>query len=165
MMTSNAYSPTADTPAEEIAQEAGNATNLTKCPQGYDNVGVSTTEHTINDALADLLKMTRRAWAAPRVIRSEKTSELRGAGGRPDIIIAEPNVPPLVVETEILPAATVEVDARSRIGVKLRDTGQSIYTAVAVRLPKRLSRMDGDGLRKALTEATDLEFALLSGED
>jgi hypothetical protein len=127
------------------------------------SIQVSTTEHTINDALADLLRTTRRAWAS-KVIRSENTGGLRSEG-RPDILIAEPGVPPLVVETEVLPAITVEEDARSRLGVKLRDTGQPIYAAVAVRLPLHLRKLEGDALRKALLAADDFEFALLSGEN
>jgi hypothetical protein len=43
------------------------------------------TEHTINDALAAVLRETRRAWSPSRVVNSEKTEMLKGGNRRPDI--------------------------------------------------------------------------------
>lgn len=138
---------------------------LDLAPTLCDNVGMATTEHTINDALADLLRGTRRAWASRMVIRSENTRGLRGEEGRPDILIVEPGTPPIVVETEVFPAITVEPEARGRLGASLRDTGQPIYTAIAVRLPRHLRKLEGGALRKGLLVADDFEFAVLSGEN
>ena len=64
-----------------------------------------TTEPTINDALAEVLRETRRAWQQPNVVRSENTGMLKGSNERPDILVIEPSVSPVVIETEILPAA------------------------------------------------------------
>jgi hypothetical protein len=41
---------------------------------------------------------------------------LKGSTKRPDILIAEPHVSPVIVETEIAPAVSVEADARQRLG-------------------------------------------------
>lgn len=71
---------------------------------------MATTEHTINDALASLLRETRRAWRTTDVVTSENTSMLKGTSARPDILVIEPYVSPVVIETEIWPAATVELD-------------------------------------------------------
>jgi hypothetical protein len=39
---------------------------------------VATTEHTINDALAAVLRETRYAWSTSEVVSSEITSVLKG---------------------------------------------------------------------------------------
>lgn len=72
---------------------------------------MATTEHTINDALASVLGDTRRAWRETPIVRSENTGVLKGNAKRPDILIIEPNVSPVVIETEVEPAVTVEQDA------------------------------------------------------
>ena len=77
---------------------------------------MATTEHTINDALAEVLKETRRAWQQIYVVRSENIDILKSSGKRPDILINEPNVSPVIVETEIIPAISVETDAIQRLG-------------------------------------------------
>ena len=74
---------------------------------------MATTEHTINDALAAVLRETRRAWSASSVVSSENTGMLKGSSRRPDILIIEANVSPVVIETEVLPAVTVESEAVS----------------------------------------------------
>jgi hypothetical protein len=124
---------------------------------------VATTEPTINVALADLLRKTRRAWAVAGVIRSENTGAVVGHG-KPDILIVEPNIPPIVIETEVLPALTVEDDARKRLGLRLRSDDQPIYSCLSVRLPVRLRRLEGEALSNAIRAARDLQFVLLQGE-
>jgi hypothetical protein len=124
---------------------------------------MTTTEPTINDALANLLRKTRRAWAHAGVVRSESSGSFLG-NERPDILIVEPNTPPIVIETEVLPAVTVEKEAKSRLGRRLRSNSQPIYSSLSVRLPVRLRKVDGDRLSEALRTATDIQFALLQGE-
>jgi hypothetical protein len=94
---------------------------------------MATTEHTINDALADLLRGTRRAWRNTKIVTSEDTGQLKDTSGRPDILVVEPNVCPVVIETEVVPAVTVEAEALSRLGAKMRTTGRTILSSVAVR--------------------------------
>lgn len=121
------------------------------------------TEHTINDALAELLRSTRRAWREGTVVTSEDTGQLKDTSGRPDILVIEPNVCPVVLETEVLPATTVEAEALSRLGVQMRTTGRKVLSSVAVRLPERLRKKYGDALKKDLASAGDLEMALYTG--
>jgi hypothetical protein len=66
-------------------------------------VYVATTEPTINDALAAVLRETRRAWHFSDVVRSENTGMLKGSSKRPDILVLEANVSPVVIETEVAP--------------------------------------------------------------
>ena len=124
---------------------------------------MATTEHTINDALAELLRGTRRAWRHSDIVSSENTGQLKGSNARPDILVVEPNVSPVVIETEVIPAVTVEAEAADRLGKQLKTTGNTILSSVAVRLPVRLRDKSGKGLQKELMSAADLEMALYTG--
>lgn len=126
---------------------------------------MATTEHTINDALAAVLRETRRAWRDSHIVSSENTGMLKGSAARPDILVIEPNVSPVVIETEVLPAVTVEPEAVARLGEHLRDTGRAILSSVAVRLPLRLRKKQGASLQRELADATDIEMALFTGSD
>ena len=126
---------------------------------------MATTEHTVNDAIAELLRGTRWAWRGSEVVRSESTKLLvESSGLRPDIVIQEPFTAAVVIETEILPAQTVEEEALSRLGKGLSGFGSSIHAAIAVRLPQRLTHSSGRRLRIEIANASDFEFALFTGE-
>jgi hypothetical protein len=122
-----------------------------------------TTEHTINDALAAALRTTRRAWSATGIVSSENTGMLKGSNRRPDILVTEANVSPVAIETEVLPAITVESEASSRLGEELSKTGRKILSSIAVRLPLRLRSKAGAALQTELARANDLEVALFTG--
>ena len=124
---------------------------------------MATTEHTINDALAELLRETRRAWRTAHVVSSENTGMLVGSNKRPDILVVEPSVSPVAIETEVVPATTVESDAIDRLGELARTSGRPILSSIAVRLPERLKMHSGTSLQKQLAGATDLEMALYTG--
>jgi len=125
---------------------------------------VVTTEHTINDALASVLRHGRQAWRASGIVRSENTGLLKSSAGlKPDILVLEPHVSPVVIETEVLPAVTVEPEARGRLGESIKTTGRTILSSIAVRLPKRLREIQGPQLQVELSAATDLEMALFTG--
>ena len=127
---------------------------------------MATTEHTINDAIAELLRKTRYAWRGESVVRSETTQLLAESRGlRPDIVIEEPFTAAVVIETEILPAQTVEEETLSRLGKGLRRFGSIVHSAIAVRLPRRLTQASGRKLRSEIANARDLEFALYTGEN
>ncbi len=126
---------------------------------------MATTEHTINDAIAELLRGTRYAWRNSNVVRSESTRLLAGSpGSQPDILIAEPHTAPVVIETEVLPAITVESEALARLGEDLSGSGRTILSSIAVRLPPRFRNAQGRRLVNAIESADDLDFALYSGE-
>ena len=121
------------------------------------------TEHTINDALAALLRTTRREWSVAGVVSSENTGILKHMAKRPDILVAEPNVSPVVIETEVAPGASVEVDALSRLGAQVKASGRPILSSIAVRLPSRLRTKSGAALASELAKADDLGVALYTG--
>lgn len=122
------------------------------------------TEHTINDALAEVLATTRSLWHSKGVVRSENTETLKGNARRPDILVTEPNVSPVVVETEVVPAVTVESDALSRLGEQLHSSGRRLLSSLAVRMPLRLRDHSGPSLKHEVATASDFEMALYTGE-
>jgi hypothetical protein len=124
-----------------------------------------TTEHTINDTLAALLRETRHSWRDSSVVSSETSGLLKASHGQPDILIAEASVSPVVVETEVLPATTVESETVSRLGGQVRRSGRSILSAIAIRMPLRLRALQGKRLHTELGSAADLEMALFTGKD
>ena len=153
---------------------------------------MATHEHTINDALAEVLRETRhawegrsagrsdntgidapsevlretpQAWQAHSVVRSENTGLLKGSNEQPDILVIESSVSPVVIETEVLPALTVEQEATSRLGKQIRATGKAILSSIAVRLPQRMRTKQGSSLRSELEDATDIGMALYTGSD
>ena len=122
-----------------------------------------TTEHTINDELAARLRETRHAWRDSDVVRSENTRMLKGNAKRPDILVLEPNVAPVCIETEVVPAVTLESDATARLGEELRSNGRKILSCISVRLPSTLTKKHGNALQAALSAASDLGMALYTG--
>lgn len=126
---------------------------------------MATTEHTINDALAEVLIETRSLWRFKGVVRSENIDILKGSGKRPDILISEPNVSPVIVETEVIPATSVEADATQRLGEQLFHSGRLILSSLAVRMPLRLRDHSGHSLMHELSTASDFEMALYTGEN
>ncbi len=125
---------------------------------------MATTEQTINDALAAILMETRSLWRYKGVVKSENVDVLKGSGKKPDILITEPNVCPVIIETEILPATSVEVDAKQRLGEHLSPSARRILSSVAIRLPVRLKGFSGQPLKNEILNASDFDMALFTGE-
>jgi hypothetical protein len=119
---------------------------------------VPTGEPQINAALAEVLNGMRKRWRA----QGEALGTLTGTTGHPDVLIIEPGVAPVVVESEVVPAVTVELDALSRLGATVRK-GSMITSVLALRLPIRFRDVSDAQLRDQLRAAKDLEYALLSG--
>ena len=125
---------------------------------------MATTEHTINDAIAELLRGTRWAWRGDEVVRSETTQLLAESGAlRPDILVTEPYTAPVVIETEVLPAANVEAEAIARLDEKLSGRGRPILSSISVRLPTRFRDVQGRALKETLESANDFDFAFYTG--
>ena len=84
-------------------------------------------------------------------VRSENTQAISGHPGlRPDILITAPGRAPVVVEAKYMPAATVEGEAKGRLGLEVAANGRVIEAAIALRYPEDIR------------EAHDLHAALSS---
>lgn len=125
---------------------------------------MATTEPTINDAIAQALRATRHGWHVAGVVRSEHTGTISGNAKRPDILITEPGVSPVVIENEVLPAVHAEAEAMDRLGETLQENGRKILSSIALRTPLRFRDAAGDHLTAAIAGADDIEFALFTGD-
>ncbi len=118
------------------------------------------TEPSANNALSSLLQ----GMLGKAKVRSENTQIIYGRPGlRPDIVITADGRSPVAVESEYLPAATVEEEARSRLGLKVAGGGM-IEAAIALRYPVGVS--DADDLPAAIACAA-LDYCVYTreGED
>ena len=121
---------------------------------------MTTSEREINIALAEVLDSLRSNWK----VGGEQLGRLQGSHRQPDIIVTAEGSAPVVIETEVVPAVTVEEDARVRLGETLSGSGQEIASVIAVRVPLRFRDFSGESLRTALRDTdAGIEYALLSG--
>jgi hypothetical protein len=97
-------------------------------------------------------------------VTCENTGTLAGAPGqRPDLVIRDNPVAPVSLETEFVPANTVEADARARLGKVYNPTGGTIEAAVAVRIPSRYRGFAGPQIQSELTGENNLEYCIFFG--
>lgn len=109
-----------------------------------------TKEVAFNALLAEELIARHPRWTKS-LVTAEATDVLVGTPAKsPDIVVGYPGESSVIVETEFEPATTVEEDARARLGVTIKATGDKVEQVVTVRLPGGLrSQTDGDGITKA----------------
>ena len=106
------------------------------------------TEPSANNATGGLLQ----AMLPRSSVRSEHTRAISGHPGlQPDILITAPGRAPVVVEAEYMPAHTVEVEARERLGLEVASNGRVIEAAIALRYPEELR--EAHDLHAALSAA------------
>ena len=98
------------------------------------------TEIEVNVALAGALSNRHPRWDA-RSMLPEKTGVLKSTDNRkrPDILVMEDSRWPVGIETEFMPARTVEKEAEERLRKKVARTGEPIESVIAVRLPIHLA--------------------------
>ena len=106
------------------------------------------TEPSVNNALGRLLQ---RMLPTCRV-RTETTQAIAGHPGlRPDVLITATGRAPVVIEAEFAPAASVEAEARERLGLQTAADGRPIEAVVALRYPA--SAADAEDLECELADA------------
>ena len=81
---------------------------------------------------------------------------------RPDILVQLPGAQAVAVETEYVPAATVEDDARARLGRTPLAAPGPIEQAIAIRIPDSLRR--GQARLAERIAAADFGYCVLSGD-
>lgn len=119
------------------------------------------TEPSANVALAGLIK----GMLPGCTVRPEQTRLIADRPSlRLDIAVTAPDRAPVVVEAEYLPAHTAEVEATSRLGLRVVDEPNPIEAAVALRYPEDLGY--AEDLRTVIA-AADLSYCVLTqdGED
>ena len=110
-----------------------------------------TTEPTFNTELANALRQMNPRWRG-RIGAEQSGVLLDHPALQPDIVIRHPGGTPVIVETEFEPGATVEVDARARLGLAIAETGDTIEQVIAVRVPSELRSDDQGDLAARIAE-------------
>ncbi|MDD9822990.1 MAG: hypothetical protein OXU98_08940 [Gammaproteobacteria bacterium] len=119
-------------------------------------------ETTFNAKLTDILRRKNPRWRTDDAAVAEGGRILVG-GGTPDVFICPKGAPPIVVETEFMPARTVEEDAEKRLGCEVRGGNMLIEQVVALRAPATVKQTSAARLEEAIC-AAQLEYCLLSAD-
>ena len=121
-----------------------------------------TSEPVINSKLADVLRSKHPGWNENNVILVEQSQLISGSKGKViDIAVDLLGGVPVVLETERMPANSVDKDAISRLGEQLSETGQRIEQSIAVRVPEILSQVNQNKLFDEINNSI-FEFAIHS---
>ena len=107
------------------------------------------TERTVNAKIGECLRGKHPAWT----VGAEQTGVFVEKMKQPDIVVSNIGGLTVVMETEFAPAASVESDARARLGRTVRATGERVEQCVALRLPGALRRVPQEDLEGAVEEA------------
>ena len=125
------------------------------------DVATTNSERSFNEALARVLWTKHPSWRER--LTAEQHRAVKG-GGTPDLIVRNPFGAPVVLETEYLPAQTVEQDAVARLGRELADSGDAVEQCIALRAPSALQETPQAHLDAAAAGAT-YEYCLFSRTD
>ena len=121
----------------------------------------NTNEVAFNGQLAEVLRGKHPLWGNNLI--AEQTGVIRGNPRlQPDILVLPPNAQPVSVETEYVPASTVEDDARARLGLIPLNSSDPIEQAIALRIPASL-RHNQSNLIERISQA-DFEYCVLSSD-
>ena len=113
----------------------------------------STTENIFNFTLGEALRGKHPLWS--EYIGVEQTQVIQGSPGKQiDILVSPPGSSPVVIETEFMPADTVEADAVSRLNEVLASDHRAIEHAIALRVPPHLRTVAQGGLSAAIESAS-----------
>ena len=118
-----------------------------------------TSEIVFNFALSDVLRTKHPRWRDR--ISAEQKNVLYDRAWQPDVVIRSPGGVPVVLETEFEPAASVEDDARKRLGSNLKYGGDRIEQTIAVRVPRELSEVPQADLKHRI-EAAEMRYCTWS---
>ena len=121
-------------------------------------------ESQLNGRIATLLGRMAPRWR----VRGENKGAFQGNQKQPDILITQTGAQPVVIENEYLPANTVEVEARERLGESLDasvvQVPGRVNAVVALRSPTDLRECAGlDDVDTMLRQGVTLEYALFTG--
>ena len=113
-------------------------------------------ESVLNTALAGMLRGMRHTWD----VVPEAKGSLQSKSKQPDLVITERGSDPIIIENEYAPAQTVEVEAKSRLGMVHANTNRKIRAVIALCTPIRLKNVHWRSLPRSLRTATDFKYAV-----
>lgn len=109
-------------------------------------------EQTVNFVLGRIIRAKNVRWK--EATEPEKTEAiLDSQGKRPDIVVSHPGGLPVVIETEIAPARTVEADAKKRLGNSFTKDSRRIEQAIALCIPEDIATEYKSRITESLASA------------
>ena len=120
-------------------------------------------ETTFNAKLTEILRQKNPRWREDDTAIAEAGAVLDG-GGTPDILISPADALPIVVETEFLPARTVEEDAKKRLGRIVKPTAREIKQVVALRVPQEIKQVAAARLEAEIAKSR-FEYCIFSTDE
>ena len=122
----------------------------------------NTAEHTVNDALGEVLGKMLQSW---RVGGDRRGRVMRG-GGYPDVLLLDASDWPVAIEAKHHGNNSgAEKSARSRLGKRPESGARVVETVIALVYPDVFLGLSGEELRSAIRTTADLEYALYSHVD
>ena len=119
-----------------------------------------TTEPVFNSKLGDALRQKHPLWG--KHLGAEQTRVMdRAPGKQPDIVISVPNSTPVIIETEYMPAVTVEQDALARLNKPLASARQNIENVIALRIPTEMKTISQEQISPAI-ETITFDYCIFS---
>ncbi|MYD61953.1 MAG: hypothetical protein F4W91_13000 [Gemmatimonadetes bacterium] len=118
-----------------------------------------TNEIAFNVRLLDVLQTKHPRWRDH--VGVEQRDVLRETALQPDIVIRPPSGVPVILETEFMPARSVEADATARLGKFLEYNGDLIEQTIAVQVPQELSRAPQGDLERQI-KASEFRYCTFS---
>ena len=125
-------------------------------------------EPQLNGRIASIINKTTNSagWQA----REELWGALRGERTKPDVLITRTDGPPIVLENEYSPAATVAADCLRIIGRELNpavaDAAGRVSTVIAIRSTDELHQCaTGDDAQRMLENGHEIEYAAYQGNE
>ena len=117
-------------------------------------------EQTFNEALAEALRQRRQSWRHdPNSVLAERLRTLADAAReRPDILVAPPDIYPVIIEVEFDEPAFA--DARRKLGRLVVGTTDRVRAVIAVGVPDEVKGWSIDQLRECLAQPDGVELRL-----
>ena len=119
-----------------------------------------THEIAFNVPLSDVLQTKHPRWRDH--VGVEQRDVLRETALQPDIVIRPPGGVPVILETEFMPARSVEADAKARLGEILEDNGNLIEQTIAIQVPQELRQAQQGDILKQQIEAAEFRYCTFS---
>lgn len=109
-------------------------------------------EQSYNKALGEALRLV-----SPLVVQTENTGALVGSTKRPDILITDGRMPPVIIECS-KDRADADKDAVAKLGTVVRESRCEVRTCVAVHVPAKY--LEVEAMREHFTQDERIYYAV-----
>ena len=121
---------------------------------GYKTMG--SREDVLNVVLAGVLGKARHGWT----VWGQSTNMLE-SNKQPDIITQETGANPIIIETEFMPAATLEHDMENKLN-QTDAEGRNVAAVIGVRIPIEIKKLNQTEIKHEIKTTDKLEYAALT---